>query len=194
MKKLLITTDIITILAGCNADDVQDNVNQLNDFTEPQSRKASGILYSATQETVTYIFNECTTNGSMAPTNSLCKKAKDPKAISNNVGKSDANFKIDVKDNKIEVTFDKGNEYFTYTNDGELKISYANNSSLNHHLTINVNATTPNTAKVSFDSQNENDDGSFNANASDMDYDYMTTTLKGRITVKTKYEFIFVYN
>ncbi|WP_413479150.1 lipoprotein, partial [Vibrio hibernica] len=48
MKKLLVTTAIITILAGCNADDVQDNVNQLNDFTEPQSRKASGILYSAT--------------------------------------------------------------------------------------------------------------------------------------------------
>lgn len=194
MKKLLVTTAVITILAGCDADDVQDNVNQLNAFTESQSKKASDVLYQATQETVTYIFNECTADGTVAPTNTLCAKAKDPKGISNNVGKSDANFKIDVTDNKIKVTFNEGNEYFTYNNGNELKISYANNSSLNHHLTINVNATAPNTAKVSFDSQNVNDDGSFNANASDMDYDYMATTLKGRIKVKTKDEFTFVYN
>ncbi|MBD1576568.1 hypothetical protein HC723_08975 [Vibrio sp. S11_S32] len=195
MKKLLVATAVIALLAGCDSEDVEKAVtsNLGIDFNSSTSQSYSEDVIASAEQLATLIIKNCTINSAINVNKQTCLNFSNSKKGKLSFGKT---LKITQDGENIVVNTD-GNDVddrIEYKGNHDISFSLHTGDGLKHNLTIND--ATGISPTVSFEAQYLGKDGKpFSAESTTKDgliYDLnqqKILTGAGEIEGKNKYFF-----
>ncbi|WP_153446029.1 hypothetical protein [Vibrio algicola] len=179
MKKLLVATAVIALLAGCDSEDVEKAFDKTTDFSVLEAKQEANIIKNATGYVSEYIIDNCAAAGTTE-----CDIDKANNGIS-----SDEKLEIKIVGSMITATFKDSGDYINYKNSGdEIQMNFSSNES--HYLKIDTSFTNP---RVSFDGHYISGHDSYSAVSDGLDLVNSDQLENGKIKIEAKDDYSFDY-